>query len=144
MAVEAPLAYMGDIQSGTVKWFNSTKGFGFITPRDGGEDIFVHQTEIHAEGFRSLGEGEDVEYKIVTGNDGRLKASQVTGPGGSYVKGAPRQYNGGGRSSGDYGGSYGGYGGRRGYGDGGYRGGGGGGGYGGGYGGGRYRDQDNW
>jgi cold shock CspA family protein len=46
--------------SGKCKWFNSAKGFGFITPNDGQPDIFVHQTSIHSEGFRSLGEGEDV------------------------------------------------------------------------------------
>jgi cold shock CspA family protein len=48
------------VTSGNVKWFNVEKGFGFITPADGGADLFVHQTNIHAEGFRSLGEGEEV------------------------------------------------------------------------------------
>mmetsp|Transcript_4123 Transcript_4123/g.11636 ORF Transcript_4123/g.11636 Transcript_4123/m.11636 type:complete len:143 (+) Transcript_4123:129-557(+) len=123
-----PPAQGGAKMTGTVKWFNSTKGFGFITPSDGSGDIFVHQSEIHAEGFRSLDEGESVEYEVIQGQDGRLKAAQVTGPGGAFVKGAPRQQGG-------FGG-----GGGRGYGDGGYGGGRGGGGYsgGGGYGDGGY------
>ena len=46
--------------TGTVKWWDSKKGFGFITPNDGGDDVFVHQTEVHAPGFRSLADGEAV------------------------------------------------------------------------------------
>jgi CspA family cold shock protein len=49
--------------SGTVKWFSDEKGFGFITPDDGSKDIFVHQSVIEAEGFRSLSEGAKVEYE---------------------------------------------------------------------------------
>ncbi|GJP50958.1 hypothetical protein CLOM_g10113 [Closterium sp. NIES-68] len=100
-------------QTGKVKWFNSTKGFGFITPDDGGEELFVHQTSIKAEGFRSLDEGEAVEFTIETSEDGRTKAVNVTGPGGSYVKGAPRRdgYGGGGGRFG--GGGFGGRGGGR-------------------------------
>lgn len=74
-------------QKGTVKWFNATKGFGFITPELGGEDLFVHQTSIQAEGFRSLREGEPVEYNIATGDDGRTKAVRVTGPNGAQPQG---------------------------------------------------------
>lgn len=88
-AAEAPPT-QGKLQ-GTVKWFNSQKGFGFITPEDGGEDLFVHQTSIHAEGFRSLGEGEKVEFDIDTSETGGAKAVNVTGPGGSVVQGAPRR-----------------------------------------------------
>jgi cold shock CspA family protein len=66
------------------------KGFGFITPDDGSTDIFVHQSASHADGFRSLAEGERVEYSLVTEN-GKLKAVDVTGPGGSTVQGAPYQ-----------------------------------------------------
>mmetsp|Transcript_12660 Transcript_12660/g.46260 ORF Transcript_12660/g.46260 Transcript_12660/m.46260 type:complete len:204 (+) Transcript_12660:227-838(+) len=76
---------------GTVKWFNSQKGYGFITPADGGEDLFVHQTSIHAEGFRSLGDNEQVEFDIDTSENGGAKAINVTGPGGSVVQGAPRR-----------------------------------------------------
>jgi cold shock CspA family protein len=76
--------------SGTCKWFNSKKGFGFIAPTGGGADVFVHQTVIHAEGFRSLGEGEQVEYNTETDSAGKIKAIDVTGPGGAYVKGAPK------------------------------------------------------
>lgn len=84
-------------KTGKVKWFNSTKGFGFITPDDGSEDLFVHQTSIHAEGFRSLREGEDVEFSVEAGEDGRTKALDVTSPGGGFVQGAPRRdgYSGG-------------------------------------------------
>jgi cold shock CspA family protein len=64
--------------------------YGFITPTDGGEDLFVHQSAIHAEGFRSLGEGEDVEYNVVD-EDGKKKATDVTGPTGEFVTGAPRR-----------------------------------------------------
>ena len=76
--------------TGTVKWFNVKKGYGFITPTDGGEDIFVHQTAIHAEGFRSLKEEEAVEFEI-SDNGGKSKAINVTGPAGAYVQGAPRR-----------------------------------------------------
>jgi len=76
--------------TGTCKWFNSKKGFGFITPSDGSQDVFVHQTSIHAEGFRSLGEGEQVEYNTQTDEQNKIKAIDVTGPGGAHVKGAPK------------------------------------------------------
>ncbi|KAJ1622727.1 cold-shock' DNA-binding domain-containing protein [Pavlovales sp. CCMP2436] len=79
-----------DRKSGAVKWFNTQKGFGFITPEDGSADVFVHQTAIYAPGFRSLAEGEAVEYEIETSSDGRIRALSVTGPNGDYVRGAPR------------------------------------------------------
>ncbi|MEE8594289.1 MAG: cold-shock protein [Gemmatimonadota bacterium] len=56
--------------TGTVKWFNDQKGFGFITPEDGADDVFVHQSAIQAEGFRSLSEGDRVEFEVVQGQKG--------------------------------------------------------------------------
>lgn len=58
------------MQQGKVKWFNDKKGFGFIEPDGGGEDIFVHHTSIVSEGFRTLAEGQSVEYEIVKGPKG--------------------------------------------------------------------------
>lgn len=121
--------------TGTCKWFNAEKGYGFLTPDDGSPDIFVHQSTIHADGFRSLAEGEPVEFSVITDErSGKLKAADVTGPNGAAVQGAPRREGGFGGGRGGYDRGYGGgrqggydsgrqgsYGGeRQGYGGGGY------------------------
>jgi CspA family cold shock protein len=62
-------------KSGTVKWFNDAKGFGFITPEDGDKDCFVHYSAIQGAGFRSLAEGERVEYDRVDGEKGPAAAN---------------------------------------------------------------------
>ncbi|NDF13645.1 MAG: cold-shock protein, partial [Proteobacteria bacterium] len=62
--------------TGTVKWFNPTKGFGFIQPDAGGADVFVHITALEAAGLRSLNEGQKVEYELVT-NKGRTSAGNL-------------------------------------------------------------------
>ncbi len=56
--------------NGTVKWFNESKGFGFITPDDGGKDLFCHQSEIQMEGYRTLTEGQAVEFTVEDGPKG--------------------------------------------------------------------------
>ena len=55
---------------GTVKWFSDQKGFGFITPEDGSKDVFVHFSVVQADGFKSLREGDQVEFEVTTGPKG--------------------------------------------------------------------------
>jgi cold shock protein len=64
--------------TGTVKWFNNSKGFGFITPDDGSADVFVHFSAIASDGFRTLEEGQAVSYDVEDGPKGP-QASNVTG-----------------------------------------------------------------
>ena len=59
---------------GTVKWFNSTKGFGFIEPEDGGADVFVHITAVQASGMKGLEEGQKVSYELEEGRNGKTNA----------------------------------------------------------------------
>ncbi len=63
--------------TGTVKWFDETKGFGFISPTDGGEDVFVHFSAVQGSGFKTLIEGQPVSYEVERGPKG-LQASNVT------------------------------------------------------------------
>ena len=63
------------MSTGTVKWFNNMKGYGFIVPDEGGEDIFVHHTEIKVEGRALLNEGQKVEYDVREGEQGPVATS---------------------------------------------------------------------
>lgn len=67
---------MADRETGTVKWFNNVRGFGFITRGEGGEDIFVHYRNIRTEGYRTLAEGQSVEFQLQKSDKG-LQAEDV-------------------------------------------------------------------
>eukprot|EP01036_Dinobryon_divergens_P024536 gene24536-32998_t len=98
-------------KTGVVKFFDPVKGFGFITPDDGTEDVFVHQQNINFSGFRSLNDGEQVEYDIQINEDrgGKKFAANVTGPDGGVPEGCQRKGPGrGGNSDGGRGGGGGG------------------------------------
>ena len=64
------------MSDGTVKWFNDAKGYGFIVPKEGGEDIFVHHTNIEGTGFKTLAEGQDVTFSMEQGDKG-MSATNV-------------------------------------------------------------------
>ena len=64
--------------TGTVKWFNDTKGFGFITPENGSKDCFVHHSAIQKSGYKSLAEGERVEFDVVQGQKGPAAENVVS------------------------------------------------------------------
>ena len=63
------------METGTVKFFNEEKGFGFITPESGGKDVFVHHTAIQGDGYKTLEEGQEVEFEIVQGPKGEQAAN---------------------------------------------------------------------
>jgi len=63
--------------TGKVKWFDATKGFGFITPDDGGKDIFAHHTGISGEGYKSLAENQEVTFEVIEGPKG-LQATNIS------------------------------------------------------------------
>lgn len=63
--------------TGTVKWFNTTKGYGFIEPDEGGKDVFVHITAVQRSGLEGLNENQKVEYEMQEARDGRLAASEL-------------------------------------------------------------------
>jgi len=65
-----------EMASGIVKWFNESKGFGFITPDDGGDDLFAHFSAIQGNGFKTLAEGERVSFDVTTGPKGK-QASNI-------------------------------------------------------------------
>ena len=67
------------MSTGIVKWFNASKGFGFIVPDDGGEDLFVHHSEIKTEGYASLDEGQKVEYEVGEGKKGPCATNVIPG-----------------------------------------------------------------
>ena len=64
--------------TGTVKWFNPTKGYGFIEPEDGSKDAFVHISAVESAGLRSLNEGQKVSYEIVPGQGGKSSAENLS------------------------------------------------------------------
>ena len=67
------------MSTGIVKWFNASKGFGFIVPDDGGDELFVHHSEIKTEGYATLNEGQKVEYEIGEGKKGPCATNVIPG-----------------------------------------------------------------
>ncbi|MBI3937324.1 MAG: cold-shock protein [Betaproteobacteria bacterium] len=63
--------------TGTVKWFNKSKGFGFIQPEDGSKDVFVHISAVERAGMATLAEGQKVQYEVVRGKDGKSSAENL-------------------------------------------------------------------
>lgn len=63
--------------TGTVKWFNATKGFGFIAPDEGGSDVFVHISAVERAGMTGLADDQKIEYELVEGRDGRTMAGEL-------------------------------------------------------------------
>ena len=68
---------MSEVKQGTVKWFNDTKGFGFIEPEGGGKDLFVHMSEIKMDGFKTLKDGQSVEYEVGESDRGPVAKNVV-------------------------------------------------------------------
>ena len=68
---------MADTQTGTVKWFDNKKGYGFITPSDGGSDLFVHMSSILMEGYKTLAEEQTVTYEVGTSDRGPVATNVV-------------------------------------------------------------------
>jgi len=68
---------MSEVKQGTVKWFNDKKGFGFIEPSTGGKDLFVHMSEIQMEGFKTLRDGQDVDYQEGSSDKGPCATNVV-------------------------------------------------------------------
>ena len=65
------------VHKGTVKWFNAVKGFGFIVPDDGADDVFVHVSAVQRSGMNTLEEGQKVEYELVRGRNGKIAAQNL-------------------------------------------------------------------
>ncbi|KFI24479.1 cold-shock protein [Paenirhodobacter enshiensis] len=63
--------------TGTVKWFNTTKGYGFIAPDDGGKDVFVHISAVERAGLKSLADNQKISYELLSGRDGRASAGDL-------------------------------------------------------------------
>lgn len=63
--------------TGTVKWFNTTKGYGFIAPDEGGKDVFVHISQVERSGMTGLADDQKVEFELIEGRDGRQMASEI-------------------------------------------------------------------
>jgi CspA family cold shock protein len=76
---EPTIFLKGDIEvaMGTVKWFNATKGYGFIKPDNGGQDVFVHVSAVEKAGYSGLAEGAKISYELVTGRAGKTSAENL-------------------------------------------------------------------
>jgi CspA family cold shock protein len=68
---------MSDTKQGTVKWFNNAKGYGFITPSEGGEDLFVHMSNIVMEGYKTLAENQEVDYEVGESDRGPVATNVI-------------------------------------------------------------------